>query len=355
MIPFLSFEAANNAIRAEVLQAFQTFFDSQYYVLGKSVKEFEQNYAAFNKVQHCVGVGNGLDALHIALRALGIQQGDEVIVPSNTYIATALAVSMVGATPIFVEPRSDTYNLNPDLLEASITSRTKAIMPVHLYGQACEMDKIMGIARKHHIYVVEDNAQAHGAACNKQMTGSFGDINATSFYPSKNLGALGEAGAITTNDPKFAEACATLRNYGSSKRYYNEVKGFNSRLDEVQAAILTIKLNHLAAWTEERQKIAALYKERLQNTGDLILPHTIDQATHVYHLFVIRTKKRNQLQEYLQNNHIGTIIHYPVPPHLQKAYQELSYNRSSCLSLPLYIGLGEDQVDQICGKIKNFF
>lgn len=365
MIPFLSFEGTNNAIRAEALQAFQKFFDSQYYVLGESVKEFEKKYAAFNNVAHCVGVGNGLEALHLSLRVLGIKQGDEVIVPSNTYIATVLAISQVGATPIFVEPRLNTYNLNPDLLEASITSRTKAIMPVHLYGQSCEMDKIMHIAQKYQLFVVEDNAQAHGAMYGGQMTGSFGDINATSFYPSKNLGALGEAGAITTNNIKLSQDCTTLRNYGSAKRYYNEVKGFNSRLDELQAAILNIKLNYLAAWTEERKRIATLYKERLQNVGDLVLPYIADQATHVYHLFVIRTQKRNELQAYLQDKGIGTVIHYPVPPHLQKAYQELGYTRGTfpiaeeiaetCLSLPLYIGLSENKVDIICEKIQNFF
>jgi dTDP-4-amino-4,6-dideoxygalactose transaminase len=365
MIPFLSFEGINQRIRAEVLEAFEKFFDSQYYVLGNSVKEFEKKYASFNKVSYCVGVGNGLDALHIALRALGISQGDEVIVPSNTYIATVLAISFVGATPIFVEPSIDSYNINPDLIEDKITSRTRAIMPVHLYGQACEMDKIMRIAHRFNLFVVEDNAQAHGATYKNQLTGSFGNINATSFYPSKNLGALGEAGAVTTDNESFAQSCSILRNYGSAQRYYNETKGFNSRLDEIQAAILTIKLNYLAEWTKERVKLSQLYLERLQGIGDLILPCTMPQATHVYHLFVVRTNKRNQLQSYLQDHGIGTVIHYPVPPHLQKAYAELGYTHGdfpvaeeiaeTCLSLPLYVGLSESNIDQICEKIKSFF
>lgn len=365
MIPFLSFEGTNSCFRAEALQAFEKFFDSQYYVLGDSVREFEKRYAAFNQVTYCVGVGNGLDALHIALRVLGVQQGDEVIVPSNTYIATVLAISYVGATPVFVEPRLNTYNINPDLLKTCITSRTKAIMPVHLYGQACEMESIMQLARKHQLFVIEDNAQAHNAMYNGQLTGSFGDINATSFYPSKNLGALGEAGALTTNNSQLAQDSATLRNYGSAKRYYNEVKGFNSRLDELQAALLNIKLAYLAYWTEERIRLGSIYKEKLQGIGDLILPETIAGATHVYHLFVIRTQNRDALQRYLQDNGVGTVIHYPVPPHLQKAYAELGFKRGAfpiaeeiaetCLSLPLYVGLGEEKVDQICNKIKNFF
>jgi dTDP-4-amino-4,6-dideoxygalactose transaminase len=365
MIPFLSFEGTNKNIRTEMVQAFEKFFDSQYYVLGDSVKEFEKRYANFNQVSHCVGVGNGLDALHIALRVLGIKQGDEVIVPSNTYIATVLAISYVGATPVFVEPRLNTYNINPDLIEAYITSHTKAIMPVHLYGQACEMDSIMQIAQKHQLFVVEDNAQAHNAMYNGQLTGSFGDINATSFYPSKNLGALGEAGALTTNNSQLAQDSATLRNYGSAKRYYNEVKGFNSRLDELQAALLNIKLAHLTSWTEERIRLGIIYQEKLRGVGDLIVPDIIAGATHVYHLFVVRTKHRDALQTYLQNNGVGTVIHYPVPPHLQKAYAELNYKRGTfpiaeeiaetCLSLPLYVGLGEEKVDLICSKIKNFF
>ncbi|QHT66076.1 DegT/DnrJ/EryC1/StrS family aminotransferase [Rhodocytophaga rosea] len=365
MIPFFSFEDTNRQIRQELIEAFKKFIDAKNYILGASLSDFEQNYAHFNQVQHCIGVGNGLDALYIALKVLGISAGDEVIVPSNTYIATALAVSHTGAIPVFVEPRNLTYNLNPDLIEPAITSHTKVIIPVHLYGQACEMDAIMHIAGKHKLFVVEDNAQAHGAQYHGKLTGSFGHINATSFYPTKNLGALGDAGAVTTNDSEFARKAATFRNYGSSRRYYNEVQGVNSRLDEWQAAVLNIKLNYLQAWTKERQALANQYIDLLQGVGDIILPHLADRATSVYHLFVIRTGRRDALQQYLQTKNISTLIHYPVPPHLQEAYQELGYQKgaypiaedmaSTCLSLPLYVGLQENQVAYICDQIKNFF
>lgn len=365
MIPFLSFEGTNKYIKSELLAAFEKFVDSQYYVLGESVKNFEKKYAEFNGVKYCVGVGNGLDALHIALKALNIGPKDEVIVPSNTYIATVLAISFVGAKPVFVEPDIRTYNLNPALIEQATTDNTKAIMPVHLYGQACQMDQIMQIASKHNLYVIEDNAQAHGATYKGKPTGSFGNINATSFYPSKNLGALGEAGAITTDNEDLAQKSAALRNYGSVQRYYNEVKGLNSRLDEMQASILSIKLNYLAQWTEERIRLGELYQYLLRGVGDLVLPEIAENATCVYHLFVIRTQKREQLQAHLQKNGIGTVIHYPVPPHLQKAYQELNLKKGTfpvaeqiaetCLSLPLYIGLQQSQVEQVCNIIKNFY
>ncbi|MCS6989731.1 MAG: DegT/DnrJ/EryC1/StrS family aminotransferase, partial [Chloroherpetonaceae bacterium] len=252
-IPFLSFEAMNAQIRDEIHQAFERVFFSNWYILGREVANFEAEYAKWNQVRFCVGVASGLDALHLSLRALGIGKGDEVIVPSNTYIATVLAVSFVGATPVFVEPRLDTYNIDPERIEEAITPRTKAIMPVHLYGQACEMDRIMDIAKKYGLYVVEDNAQAHGATYNGKLTGSFGIVNGTSFYPGKNLGALGDAGAITTDDEALYRKCQTLRNYGSQKKYYNEIIGYNSRLDELQAAFLSVKLKYLEKWTEERR------------------------------------------------------------------------------------------------------
>jgi dTDP-4-amino-4,6-dideoxygalactose transaminase len=251
-IPFLSFEPANEKIKTEIKQAFDAFFDSKWYVLGKSVEQFEKEYATFNEVKHCIGVSNGLDALHISLKVLNIGPGDEVIVPSNTYIATALAVSYVGATPVFVEPRVDTYNLDPEKLEAAITNKTKAIMPVHLYGQACEMEAIMAIAEKHNLFVIEDNAQSQGAKYRNKITGSWGHINGTSFYPGKNLGALGDAGAVTTNEADLAKKAFVLRNYGSQKKYYNEVIGYNMRLDECQAAFLSVKLKYLNEWTEQR-------------------------------------------------------------------------------------------------------
>ena len=280
-IPFLSFKKMNADVKAETLSSFEHFFDSAWYILGNQVKQFEQEYATFNHTNHCVGVANGLDALIIALKTLNIGKGDEVIVPSNTYIASWLAISYVGATPIPVEPRITTYNLNPDLLEAKITSRTKAIMPVHLYGQCCEMDAIMAIARKHNLAVIEDNAQSQGATYNNRLAGSFGDINGTSFYPGKNLGAYGDAGAITTHSEALAQRARVIRNYGSHQKYYNEELGINSRLDEVQAGFLSIKLKHLALWNAERNVIASQYLEFLSSVDDLILPQTAPGATSV--------------------------------------------------------------------------
>ena len=363
-IPFLSFEETNKKIKTEIITAFEQFFDNSWYVLGNSVKEFEKEYALFNNVEHCVGVGNGLDALHIALKTLDIVRGDEVIVPSNTYIATVLAVSYLGATPVFVEPNINTYNIDPQKIEIAITARTKAIMPVHLYGQACEIEKIMSIAEKHGLHVVEDNAQSHGASYNGKLTGTFGHINGTSFYPGKNLGAFGDAGAITTNDAELVRKALVLRNYGSEKKYHNEVIGFNSRLDECQAAFLSVKLRYLMEWTRQRQEIASWYNEDLKGVGDLILPEIAERATHAYHLYVVRTKNRDELQKYLSDNGIGTLIHYPIPPHLQEAYKYLGFKKgdfpiaeeiaNTCLSLPIWPGLKEEGVTIITDAIKKF-
>ena len=364
-IPFLSFQGTNANIKSEILSEFENFFDNGWYILGNKVKVFEQEYAAFNKVEHCLGISNGLDALHIALISLGITQGDEVIVPSNTYIATALAVSFVGATPVFVEPDVTTYNIDPSKIEMAITSKTKAIMPVHLYGQACEMEQIMSIAQKHNLFVIEDNAQSQMAMFKGRITGSWGDINGTSFYPGKNLGALGDAGAITTNNTALASKVEMLRNYGSNKKYYNEVIGHNMRLDECQAAFLSVKLKHLHHWTAQRQEIANWYKEGLLGLDDIILPQTAEHATHVYHLFVIRTKQRDALQAQLTANGIGTLIHYPVPPHLQEAYKHLGLKKGdfpiaeeiadTCLSLPLWPGMTKGDVEIVCREIRNFY
>lgn len=364
-IPFLSFDATNEAFREEAMATFGRFLDSKWYVLGEMTKQFESDYAVFNSVTHAVGISNGLDALQIALRVLNIGPGDEVIVPSNTYIATALAVSYVGAKPVFVEPDIDTYNIDSVKIMAAITSRTKAIMPVHLYGQACAMDEIMAIAKKYNLMVVEDNAQAHGATFNGILTGSFGHVNATSFYPSKNLGALGEAGAITTNDDKLAYKTRVMRNYGSQQRYYNEIKGFNARIDELQAGLLSVKLKHLEQWTAERRRIASWYMEELSDCAELILPKIAAGATHVYHLFVIRTTKRDALQQHLQAAGIGTVIHYPIPPHLQQAYSDLGHKKGdfpiaeeiaeTILSLPLFIGMNRAQVAYVAQNIKTYF
>ncbi len=352
-------------LKEEMMEAFSQFYDRSWFVLGDAVKEFEQAYANFNQVDYAVGISNGLDALHIALKALGIEAGDEVIVPSNTYIATALACSYVGAIPVFVEPNIETYNIDVTKIEAAITAKTKAIMPVHLYGQCCEMESIMRIAEKHNLFVIEDNAQSQGASFNGKLTGTWGNINGTSFYPGKNLGALGDAGAITTNDKALAQKAAVLRNYGSAKKYYNDVIGYNMRLDELQASFLSIKLKHLSQWTTQRQEIAGWYNEGLKDVNEIILPVTAKDASHVYHLYVIRTSQREALQNRLLENGIGTLIHYPIPPHLQGAYKNLGYQKGdfpiaeeiadTCLSLPLWPGMLKGEVEEVTNKISSFF
>lgn len=359
-IPFLSFEPIHNQIRNEMIEAFQRVYDSHWYIQGQELNQFEKEYALINQTKYAVGVSNGLDALVLALRSLNIGPGDEVIVPSNTYIATVLAVSHVGATPIFVEPRIETYNINPELLTKAITKNTKAIMPVHLYGQACEMDEIMKIADSYNLYVIEDNAQAHLSSFNGQLTGSFGEINGTSFYPGKNLGALGDAGAITTNDESLAIRVKTLRNYGSSVKYLNEEIGYNNRLDEMQAAFLSVKLKYLNDWTNKRKEIANWYNTYLADKG-FVLPEVHIKADHVYHLYVVRTKNRDKTQLELNEKGIQTMIHYPIPPHLQKAYRHLGYKEGdfpiaeeiarTCLSLPVWPGMTEIDVDDIANLI----
>ncbi|MCH6234322.1 DegT/DnrJ/EryC1/StrS family aminotransferase [Cognataquiflexum rubidum] len=364
-IPFLNFEPFHAPIKKEMVQAFLSVYDSNWYITGQHLKNFENEYAHFNQIKFAIGVSNGLDALYISLKAIGISDGDEVIMPSNTFIATVLAVSYTGAVPIFVEPNENTYLINPDLIKKVITSKTKAIIPVHLYGQACEMDKIMRIAEEFGLKVIEDNAQAHGAAFKGKLTGTFGHINATSFYPGKNLGALGDAGGITTDDAKLAEKAMMLRNYGSKEKYKHEIIGHNMRLDELQASFLSVKLLHLEDWTNMRQEIASWYNEELAYIPEIILPHVHDDATHVYHLYVIRTKYRDDLQKYLIGKGIGTLIHYPIPPHLQKAYEHLGFSKGdfpiaeeiaeTCLSLPIWPGITSNEITYIAYSIKEYF
>ncbi|KAA9332258.1 DegT/DnrJ/EryC1/StrS family aminotransferase [Hymenobacter busanensis] len=363
-IPFLSLAPQHEAIREEMLAAFAQVYDSNWYVLGPRVTQFEAQYAAFSGTTHCIGVANGLDALHLSLKALGVGPGDEVIVPSNTYIATWLAVSYVGATVVPVEPNEQTYNIEASSIEAAITPRTKAIMPVHLYGQACSMNDIMVIAQRYGLWVVEDNAQAHGAQWKGQFTGSFGHANATSFYPGKNLGALGDAGAITTFSTDLDAQIRVLRNYGSQQKYLNQVVGHNSRLDELQAALLSVKLPRLNDWTAQRQQLALHYNDALRTTPGITLPTTAIGATHVYHLYVIRNRQRDALQHYLAEQGIGTLIHYPTPPHLQEAYKSLGYSLGdfpiaeelarTSLSLPLWPGLTENHITYIAEAIQRF-
>jgi dTDP-4-amino-4,6-dideoxygalactose transaminase len=363
-IPFLSFNAMHPPLREEMIRVFTEFYDRQYYVLGKSVEQFESDYAQFNQVKHCIGVSNGLDAIYLALKALGIGPGDEVIVPSNTFIASVLAISYTGAKPVFVEADRLTYNIDPKLIEQSITKKTKAIIPVHLYGQAAEMTQIMELANRYGLWVVEDNAQAHGAVFEGKLTGSFGHLNATSFYPGKNLGALGDAGAVTTDSLEWCEKIKSLRNYGSRIKYHNSEIGHNMRLDELQAGILSLKLQHLTAWTSQRQEIAEWYKQELKDCSAIQLPFTHQDATHVYHLFVIRTNRRDALQQHLTTQGIGTLIHYPIPPHLQEAYHSLGHKKGdfpiaeelakTSLSLPIWPGMTEEMVKIVCDQIKNF-
>jgi dTDP-4-amino-4,6-dideoxygalactose transaminase len=362
-IPFLNFSPMHSEIKSKMQAAFNRVYDSNWFVLGKEVEQFEHAYATFNEVKYAVGLSNGLDALHLALKACGVGVGDEVIVPSNTYIATVLAVSYVGATPVFVEPNIETYNIDINRIEAVITSKTKAIMPVHLYGQACEMIAIIELAKKYKLYVIEDNAQSQGATFDGKLTGNWGDINGTSFYPGKNLGALGDAGAVTSNSDELAQKVKVLRNYGSQKKYYNEVIGHNMRLDELQAALLSVKLEKLNEWTAQRQQIAAWYDEALKDVEGIILPKIAVGATHVYHLYVIRTNKRDKLQKYLHDNGVGTLIHYPIPPHLQEAYQGLGYKKGNfpiaeeladtMISLPLWIGMPKEFVQYVSSLVTN--
>lgn len=325
-IPFLDLKTPHIELRTQLQAAFDRTLDSGWYIQGNELKQFEQEFAAYCEAEHCIGVGNGLDALHLILRAYGIGKGDEVIVPSNTYIATWLAASYADATPIPVEPDLRTYNIDPALIEAAITPRTKAIMVVHLYGQPADMDPILAIARKHNLKVIEDAAQAHGARYKGKRVGTLGDAAGFSFYPGKNLGAIGDGGAVTTNDAELAQKIRMLGNYGSQIKYHNEVKGYNSRLDELQAAFLREKLVKLDEWNERRKALAAAYLREWADSN-LVMPFVPEWADPVWHLFVIRSEKRDALQTLLQQQNIGTMIHYPIPPHLQPAYAELNYKQ----------------------------
>jgi dTDP-4-amino-4,6-dideoxygalactose transaminase len=344
-IPFLDLKIQHQDLKTELAQAFNEVLDSGWFIQGNQLALFEQEYASYCNTKHCIGVGNGLDALHLILRAYDIGAGDEVIVPSNTYIATWLAASYAGATPVPVEPDLATYNISAELIEAAITPRTKAIMAVHLYGQVADMDAINSIANKYGLKVIEDAAQSQGALYKGRLSGGLGDAAGHSFYPGKNLGALGDGGAITTNDDALADKLRMLRNYGSQLKYKNELKGFNSRLDELQAGFLRVKLKKLTVWNQQRKTLANVYQQGLQGVAELTLPYVPQWADPVWHLYVVRSKRRDDLQQYLQSIGIGTVIHYPIPPHLQGAYTELNLTpgslpisekiHSEIISLPL--------------------
>ncbi len=364
-ISFFDFNKMHSEIQGELEGAFSEVLKRNWFVLGSEVEKFEKNYANFSNTQYCVGVSNGLDALKLSLIVAGVKAGDEVIVPSNTYIATVLAVSFLDAIPVFVEPNIDTYNIDVSLIEAAITSKTKAIIPVHLYGQSCEMEPIMAIANKYELIVIEDNAQSHGAFYKGKITGSWGHLNATSFYPGKNLGALGDAGAITTNNLDYSKQIKTWRNYGSEIKYFNKVLGFNMRLDEIQAAFLSVKLNYIKLWNSQRVEIASWYYQLLADVELIKLPVIHENATSVFHQFIIKVEYRDQLQLFLKENGIETMIHYPIPPHMQEAYNFLNYKAgdfpiaenlsNSILSLPIWPGMNLIQVTYVANYIKQFY
>lgn len=361
-IPFLDLHAAYAELQEEVDAAIARTLESGYYILGTEVEAFEKEFSAYCESGHCVGVGNGLDALRISLLAMGIGPGDEVIVPSHTYIATWLAVSQCGATPVPVEPDSGTYNIDALLVEAAITDRTKAIVPVHLYGQPVDLDPVLEIARRHGLLVLEDAAQAHGARYKGRRIGAHGDAVAWSFYPGKNLGAMGDGGAVTTDNPEIAEKSRLLRNYGSRAKYLNEVKGINSRLDPLQAAILRVKLRHLDDWNGRRRSIAARYTEGLAGMG-LVLPFVPDWADPVWHLYVVRTTQRDMHQAGLEQAGIGTLIHYPVAPHMQAAYEDLGFSpddlpiarqlADEVISLPIGPQLPDRHVSEVVRRLSS--
>jgi dTDP-4-amino-4,6-dideoxygalactose transaminase len=324
-IPYLDLKAINAEVQSELNQAYQQVVDSGWFILGEAVRAFESAFAAYVGVKHCVGVGNGLEALHLILRAYGIGPGDEVIVPSNTYIATWLAVTYAGAQPIPVEPDEHSYNLDPNRLESAITQRTRAILPVHLYGLPADMAPIMEIADRHNLVVIEDAAQAHGAGYQGRMCGGLGHAAGFSFYPGKNLGALGDGGAVTTDDDALAEKVRALRNYGSTRKYYNDEQGFNSRLDELQAAFLSVKLPYLDEWNQRRREIADEYSRAFSQISGVTFPHVPEGCSHVWHIYPLRCSHRDALQAHLTARGIGTLIHYPVPPHRSTAYAGLGY------------------------------
>lgn len=360
-VPFLDLAAAYAELQTELEPALLTSLRSGWYIGGETVEAFESDFAAYTHTANCVGVANGLEALRLALDAMGVGPGDEVIVPSNTFIATWLAVSHCGAVPVPVEPLECTHNIDPDRIAAALTHRTKVIVPVHLYGQPADLDPILAIARQHGLLVLEDAAQAHGALYKGRKIGGHGDAVAWSFYPGKNLGALGDAGAVTTNNREFADRLRVLRNYGSSVKYVNQVRGYNSRLDPVQAAALQVKLRHLDEWNARRRAIAAHYNRELAATS-LILPSVPDWAEPVWHLYVIRSPQRDQLRSSLEDAGIGTQIHYPIPPHLQEAYRDLGWGKgrfplaeklaASVLSLPIGPQLDDAGVDAVIDALR---
>ena len=362
-VPFVSFLPMERELDAELRAAFDRVFARSWYIEGEEDQAFEQAFASYCGVKHCIGVGNGLDALVLILKALGVGEGDEVIVPSNTYIATALAVTYAGAKPVFVEPSLSTFNIRPDLIEDAVTERTKAILPVHLYGRACDMDPILETANKNGLYVVEDCAQAHGALYKGRKIGTFGIASGFSFYPGKNLGALGDAGAVITDDNELAAKVRALGNYGSDYKYHHIYKGHNSRLDELQAAFLAAKLPLLDRMNEERRRIAGRYLSEIRNPL-VVLPEVTDGYVPVWHIFAVRCSRRDELEQWLKEQGIGTNKHYPIPMHLQECYKDLGFKKGDYpaaeeiseteLSLPMYYGMTEEEISFVIDAVNRF-
>ncbi|MBN1559101.1 DegT/DnrJ/EryC1/StrS family aminotransferase [candidate division KSB1 bacterium] len=364
-VNFLDLKSQYHSIKAEIDQAISAVLEKSAFASGPFVKAFEENFARAHGTKYCVGVNSGTAALHAALMALEIKAGDEVLVPANTFFATPEAVSLTGATPVFVDCEPHYYNIDPDAIEAAITEKTKMIIPVHLYGQPAQMDKMMVIAQKHNLLVVEDCAQAHMATSNGKSVGTFGICGCFSFYPGKNLGAYGEGGAIVTDDEDLCRKLRMIRDHGMAQKYHHDLIGHNYRLEGLQGAILDVKLKHLDEWTTVRRINADIYRRLLSDCSEVNTPAEMPDARHVYHLFVIRTKERDELQKYLGEHEIGTGIHYPIPCHLQKAYAFLSYNAGDMptteeyaddiLSLPMSEQLKEHEIEHVCSMIKEFF
>lgn len=362
-IPFVSFEGMHNELHDEIQSSIEEVVCNNWFIRGEKVREFEDAYAKYCGTEYCVGCGNGLDALYLLLRAYGIQEGDEVLVPSNTFIATALAVTYAGAIPVLVEPKKNTYTIEPALIEEKITHRTKAVIAVHLYGQIADMDQINQICKKYDLIVIEDAAQAHGATYKGKKAGNLGDAAGFSFYPGKNLGAMGDAGAVTTNNKEIAEKVRALANYGSDYKYHHIYTGTNSRLDEMQAAVLLVKLQNLDKWNKFRQKVAERYIKGITNKK-ITLPSVQKYGNHVWHIFALRLSERDDFEKYMKNHGIGTAIHYPIPIHLQKAYQDLKMKRGMLpiaeeiseteISIPMYYGITEDQIGYVIDVINRY-
>lgn len=363
-VPFASFKPMHDEVKEQLQEAYENVMERNYFIQGNECALFEEEFAEYCEAKYCVGVATGLDALYLILKAYGIGNGDEVIVPSNTFIATALAVSYVGATPVFVEPEIETYNINPDKIEEVITSKTKAIMAVHLQGRAADMDNIQRVADKFKLKVIEDAAQAHGTLYKGKKVGSLGDAAAFSFYPGKNLGAMGDGGAVVTNDKELADMIRALGNYGSDYKYHHIYQGTNSRLDELQAAFLRVKLHRLDEWNKDRNRIANRYFNEINNDKIILPLEPTDDYTHIYHVFAVRCERRDELEAYLNENGIGTVKHYPIPMHMQPCYKELNISEGSLpiaeeisrtiLSIPMYYGMSDDEVTHVISVLNAF-